>query len=67
MPCDNYGLCNPCDIKTKFNTMYNLIKEWDKLETLEEKEMMLTNLQITEKRKIGKALSKKIYNAYNTL
>jgi len=19
LPCDNYGLCNPCDIKTKFN------------------------------------------------
>ena len=54
-------------IKIKYNTMHNLIKEWEKLETSDEKEMMLTNLQITEKRKIGKALSKKIYHAHYTL
>lgn len=51
-------------INDKYMTMNNLINEWNKIEDIVGKEKMLIDLQITEKRKIGKALSKKIYDAH---
>lgn len=50
-------------IKVKYNTMSNLINEWGKLENIGDREKMLMDVKITEKRKVGKALSKKIYEA----
>jgi|UniRef100_A0A6C0DZS2 ERCC4-type nuclease len=51
-------------INDKYMTMSNLISEWNKIENIKDKEKMLVDLQITDKRKIGKALSKKIYDAH---
>lgn len=51
-------------INDKYMTMANLINEWNKIDDIQGKEKMLIDLQITEKRKIGKALSKKIYDAH---
>jgi ERCC4-type nuclease len=53
-------------IKNKYINMNNLISEWNKLDQIKEKEMMLMNIHVTDKRKIGKALSKKIFDAHNS-
>ena len=37
---------------------------YNKLETQKEKELMFSEVYITDKRKIGKALSKKIYEYF---
>jgi ERCC4-type nuclease len=44
-----------------YKNMYNFIHSYDNL-LINECENLLTNIQINEKRKIGKALSKKIYH-----
>jgi len=43
--------------------MKSLINAYDKMELLEEKKSLLSGIQITPKRKIGIALSTKIYSA----
>ena len=48
-------------IITKWNTLSELVDAYFGLETEEEKEQILANIQINEKRKIGSKKSKKIY------
>ena len=50
-------------IKMKYQNMFCLINEYNKKETEEEKEKLLIDISITDKRKIGKAMSKKIYTS----
>lgn len=50
-------------IKEKYKNMFCLIENYNQKELLSEKELLLVDIEITEKRKIGKALSKKIYNS----
>lgn len=50
-------------ISKVYTTMKNLIHSYNALEELELKYNMLSVIQITEKRKLGNALSKKIYQA----
>ena len=45
-------------------TIKILIEMYNKLETQKEKELMFSEVYITDKRKIGKALSKKIYEYF---
>jgi ERCC4-type nuclease len=45
-------------------TIKILIEMYNKLEAEKEKEMMFSNVYITDKRKVGKALSKKIYEYF---
>lgn len=45
-------------------TIKILIEMYNKLEAETEKEMMFSNVYITDKRKVGKALSKKIYEYF---
>jgi ERCC4-type nuclease len=54
-------------IKKQYTSMFCLIEEYMKKETEKEKEMLLVDLVITDKRKIGKALSKKIYMSFKNL
>jgi ERCC4-type nuclease len=54
-------------IKKQYSSMFCLIEEYMKKETEKEKEMLLVDLVITDKRKIGKALSKKIYMSFKNL
>jgi ERCC4-type nuclease len=49
-----------CD---KYNCMMDLINDYNSQIEEINKENLLVNIQITDKRKLGKALSKKIYNA----
>jgi crossover junction endonuclease MUS81 len=49
-------------ISKQYKTMSNLINEYEKCEN-QEREKMLCNIMLNEKRKIGNALSKKIYQA----
>lgn len=50
-------------ITTVHSNLPELIIAYNKLETVTEKEKMLSSIQITDKRKLGVALSKKIYNS----
>ena len=50
-------------IKEHYPSMNVLIEKYKKLNTEKEKELLLTNIQITEKRKLGKVLSTNIYHA----
>jgi crossover junction endonuclease MUS81 len=50
-------------ITTVYTTLPELIKEYEKLKECKEKETLLSNIQINDKRKLGVALSKKIYNS----
>lgn len=49
-------------IQKIYNTMHNLIYEYNNISD-ELRENMLSNIEITPKRKLGNALSKKIFNA----
>lgn len=53
-------------ISERYISMYNLIREYNNLDEEVLKEKMLSNLQLTLKRKLGDVLSKKIYNSINT-
>jgi crossover junction endonuclease MUS81 len=46
-----------------YTTLPNLINTYDKLIDIGEKEKLLSIIQLTDKRKLGMALSKKIYNS----
>lgn len=48
-------------ISEKYSNMKELINTYDKLETVKEKSRLLSDIQITEKRKLGNALSNKIF------
>jgi ERCC4-type nuclease len=50
-------------ITEKYPTMSNLINEYNLLDSIEEKLDMLSKIQLSEKRTLGKALSKRIYNS----
>lgn len=50
-------------IKEHYASMNILIKKYNSFDTVKEKELLLTNIQITEKRKLGKVLSTNIYHA----
>jgi crossover junction endonuclease MUS81 len=50
-------------IKDVYKTFPLLLDSYSKLNTLEEKYKMLNNIQVTDKRKLGNVLSKKIYNS----
>lgn len=50
-------------IKENYKTLPLLLDSYSKLNTLEEKYKMLNNIQVTDKRKLGNVLSKKIYNS----
>lgn len=54
-------------ISNEYKNMNELFKAYNEIDNsnIEEKYHLLANIQITEKRKLGKALSKKIYNALN--
>lgn len=49
-------------IALQYNTLPELIKEYDKLDETSQKEQLLCNIQIN-KRKLGNVLSKKIYDS----
>ncbi len=51
------------EITKTYNTLKDLIDAYSSCETENLKEQLLASLQVTEKRKLGAALSKKIYNA----
>lgn len=53
-------------ITTHYKTMIDLINTYNENEDNNKKENLLADIQITDKRKLGKALSKKIYNALHT-
>ena len=46
----------------QFTTIKNLIEEYNKIPQITDKERMLEKIQITEKRKLGKVLSARIFN-----
>lgn len=50
-------------ISEEYKTLPELIKRYDNLSDDIQRENMLSSIQITEKRKLGVALSKKIYNS----
>lgn len=50
-------------INEKYNSMYELIDNYTKCDNEKSKKLMLTCIQISEKRKLGKILSEKIYNS----
>jgi ERCC4-type nuclease len=54
-------------IKKDYKNMFCLINEYNNQETEKEREMLLVDTVITDKRKIGKALSKKIYISLKNL
>lgn len=54
-------------IKKKYKSIFCLIETYMQKETEKEKELLLVDLVITDKRKIGKALSKKIYMSFKNL
>ena len=52
----------------EYKTIKNLLKSYDKLETSISREKMLKDMQCNEKRKVGPAMSKKIFEfLYNDL
>jgi ERCC4-type nuclease len=53
-------------IVEKYSSLLCLINEYNQLEDISAKQLLLTDLQITNTRKIGKALSKKIYEWLNS-
>lgn len=53
-------------ISENYTSLKMLIHEYDKCENIESMEKMLSNIQLSDSRKLGNALSKKIYNClYN--
>lgn len=50
-------------IKEKYTTLPDLINEYNNLTDLTDKEKLLCEIRITDKRKLGISLSKKIYNS----
>lgn len=55
-------------ITSEYNSISELITAYNQInENIELKECLLADIKITEKRKLGKALSKKIYNALHSL
>lgn len=50
-------------ISDNYPTLPSLINAYDKLLDVTEKEIMLSNIKINDKRRLGLALSKKIYNS----
>jgi len=52
-------------IREKYPTLRTLIKAYDELETTVEKETLLANM-LVGKKKLGKILSKRIYDIYST-
>ena len=51
-------------ISVKYKNLSELFNEYSKYESNSDKEQMLSEIMINEKRKIGKALSKKIYESF---
>lgn len=50
-------------LQNEYHSLANLINMYNMIETQNEREILLSNFELPNKRKIGKALSKKIYQA----